>query len=282
METAAALRARIFDAANALYEDAGRLIFPTVDAVRKRARVNMNDANTCMKEWRRAQTTQGAPVSVQVPTPIQHASSAALRELWSTAVSLANESLRAAQAGWDVDRAESDTLAQQMANAFEEQSAELGAANSRVAELQDNISASTMAAAELRDELNDTLRELDIARAAAKHAEAKTTEIERRAGDLRVELDHAHQLAAMANEERAVWQQHTDREIELLRAEVRKVKDDAELACARAQAALTSATAMAAKLGGQIAALTATRSAATSQRRPDGKNVADGHARGKA
>lgn len=281
MENAAAIRTRIFDAANALYEDTGRLLFPTVDAVRKRARVNMNDASTCMKEWRRAQTAQVAPVSVQVPAPIQQASSAALAELWSAAVTLANESLRVAQAGWDADRAESDTLAQQMASAFEEQAAELGAANVRIAELQVSMSATTTEAATLRAQLNDTLRELDIARTAAKQAEAKTKEIERRAGDLRVELDHAHQLAAMANDDRAAWQQRADREIEIVRAELRKVKDDAELECARAQAALTSATRTAAKLSGQIEALTAPPSAATSKRKPAGKIVTDGHAKEK-
>jgi colicin import membrane protein len=278
MENAGAIRTRIFDAANALYEETGRLLFPTVDAVRKRARVNMNDASTCMKDWRRAQTAQVAPVSVQVPAPIQEASNAMLADLWSTAVTLANESLRAAQAGWDADRAESDTLAQQLANAFEEQAAELGAANSRVAELQASISATSMETATLRGELNDTLRELDIARTSAKQADAKSIEIERRVGDLRVELDHAHQLAALANDERTASQQRADREIDALRAEVRKVRDDAELECARAQAALTSATATAARLSGQIEALTASKYTATSKRKPPGKGLADGHA----
>ena len=278
MENAAAIRTRIFDAANALYEETGRLLFPTVDAVRKRARANMNDASTCMKDWRRAQTAQVAPVSVQVPAPIQQASNAMLADLWSTAVTLANESLRAAQAGWDADRAESDTLAQQLANAFEEQAAELGAANSRVAELQASISATSMETATLRDELNDTLRELDIARTSAKQADAKAIEIERRVGDLRVELDHAHQLAALANDERTASQLRADREIDALRAEVRKVRDDAELECARAQAALTSATATAARLSGQIEALTASKYTAASKRKPPGKGLADGHA----
>jgi len=258
MDTDATIRTRIFDAANALYGEAGRALFPTVDAVRKRARVNMNDASTYMKEWRRAQTIQIAPVSVQVPSAIQQAGNAALADVWSAAVMLANESLRAAQAGWDADRAEGETLAQQMASAFEEQAAELEAATTTATDLQVRVSAADEEAAILRIRLNDSLREVVIARTATKQAEAKTSEIERRVGDLRVELDHAHQLTAAANEDGASRQLRADREIELLRAEARRIKDDADLESARTQAALTSAIATAARLRGQIEGLAMT------------------------
>ena len=56
MELTKDTRDRIFAAADSLYEQAGRAAFPTVDAVRKTAKVNMNDASAGMKEWRRAQT----------------------------------------------------------------------------------------------------------------------------------------------------------------------------------------------------------------------------------
>jgi colicin import membrane protein len=253
---AVGVRDRIFDAANALYEEAGRLVFPTVDAVRKRARVNMNDASTTMKEWRRAQTVHVAPVTVQVPQSLQQASSAALADIWAAAVAFANESLRAAQAGWEADRAESETLAQQMASAFEEQASELDETKAAMVDLERRIAAAISEAASLRDRLSSTLGELDIARAAAKQADAKATEIERRAHDLRLELDHAHQLAAAASEDHAAWQLRANREIEGLRSEVRNVKADAELESSRAQAALTSAIATAARLRGQIEGLT--------------------------
>ena len=110
MELAKDTRDRIFAAADSLYEQAGRAAFPTVDAVRKVARVNMNDASAGMKEWRRAQTAQAAPVAVKVPEAVQQASSAALASLWKEAQELANESLRAAQAGWDAERIEAETL----------------------------------------------------------------------------------------------------------------------------------------------------------------------------
>lgn len=47
------------------------MTFPTVDAVRKHAKVNMNDASVGMKDWRRAQTAQVMTVAVQVLTAIQ-------------------------------------------------------------------------------------------------------------------------------------------------------------------------------------------------------------------
>lgn len=281
MEMTAGVRDRIFDAANFLYEESGRVVFPTVDAVRKRARVNMNDASTSMKEWRRAQTTHIARVSVQVPSAIQQASNAALADIWSEAVTLANESLHAAQAGWDADRAESETLAEQMASAFEEQAAELEAANTTVAALQASVSTAQKEITELGMKLNDTLRELETARTAAKQAETKTTEVERRVGDLRLELDHAHQLAVAAREDRAAAQLRADLAIEALRVEVRDVRADADLECARAQAALSSAIATAARLSGQIEALTMTAPAGAN-RKPRRKPTPNGHVKEKA
>lgn len=279
MEIATGIRARIFEAANALYEEAGRLLFPTVDAVRKRARANMNDANTYMKEWRRAQTAQIAPVPVQVPSAIQQTNSAALAEIWLAAVTLANDSLRVAQSGWDAERVESETLAQQMATAFEEQAAELDAANVRVAELQIALSDAAAEAGRLRNQLDKALSDAGNERNAASQAQAKAIEIERRANDLRVELDRSHQQLAMANENRAAEQLRSDREAEELRAEIRKVKEDADIECGRAQAALTSALTTAAKLSGQVEALTVAAPAAADGR-PRKKPTPDGHAKG--
>ncbi|RNK57918.1 DNA-binding protein, partial [Xanthomonas vasicola] len=79
-----------------MFEQSGREVFPTVDAVRKVAKVNMNDASTAMKEWRRAQA-RPAPV-VQVPEAVQQVASTAVLALWQAAQDAANDALRAAQA----------------------------------------------------------------------------------------------------------------------------------------------------------------------------------------
>ena len=82
MELTKETRDRIYAAADALFEQNGRDAFPTVDAVRKAARVNMNDASSGMKEWRRAQTAQAAPVAVRVPEAVSAAGGPAVAGLW--------------------------------------------------------------------------------------------------------------------------------------------------------------------------------------------------------
>lgn len=110
METGSTARGRIFAAADQLYEESDHRAMPTVDAVRKLARVNMNDASTGMREWRRAQASQIAPMTLQAPDTLQRSNAAALAALWSEAITLANETLRAAEAGWAAERAESEAL----------------------------------------------------------------------------------------------------------------------------------------------------------------------------
>lgn len=162
---------------------------PTVDEVRRAARVDMNAASTVMREWRRAQTAQAAPIAVAVPESVAQASSAALAALWQTAMEMATVSLRAAQTAWDHERAEAESDRQELADAYERQAAELEevrAAASRSAVLhqeQQDVRAQELA----------TLRtELVTAISRAERAEARAQEIEQRAADLRAELDHAH------------------------------------------------------------------------------------------
>jgi hypothetical protein len=45
----------ILKAAQQLFETSGRLELPTVDAVRRLSKTNMNDASAVMKQWRRLQ-----------------------------------------------------------------------------------------------------------------------------------------------------------------------------------------------------------------------------------
>jgi len=196
-------RDRIFAAADALYEQGGRESFPTVDAVRKTARVNMNDASTGMKEWRRLQTARAAPVAVQVPAPVQQAAGAALATLWQEAQTLANESLRAAQAGWEAERLEAETLNQQMADAYEAQAGELAAAQARIAELE-------TAAREASGLVEAQRGQLEEARAALADLQQRAATAEARAGELRIELDHAHQATAQAQAELAGQRKATE------------------------------------------------------------------------
>ena len=256
MELSKDTRDRIFAAADALYEQGGREAFPTVDAVRKTARVNMNDASTGMKEWRRMQTARAATVAVQVPAPVQQAAGAALATLWQEAQELANASLRAAQAGWEAERLEAETLNQQMADAYEAQAGELAAAQARIAELEtaarEAAGLAEARAGELRIELDHAHQEARQARgerdraqeqvaASADQVEAlradlaaansRTAEIERRAGELRADLERAHQATVQARAELAEQRKVTEAAVaerDQVRAELVKVQARAE------------------------------------------------------
>ena len=242
MELAKDTRDRIFAAADSLYEQAGRAGFPTVDAVRKVARVNMNDASSGMKEWRRAQTAQAAPIVVQVPEAVQQASIAVLASLWHEAQELANESLRIAQAGWDAERIEAETLNKQMADAYESQAAELEAVQGRIAELEaearqaaELAEANRLQMAELAEANRLQIEEgrtalLGMQRRAAV-AEGRAEEIERRVADLREEVARTRRDAetlAADNGKLADQLRQAQAQAEALRSELAGIKARAE------------------------------------------------------
>ena len=203
MELNKDIRDRILTAADALYEQTGRTSFPTVDSVRKLAKVNMNDAAATMKEWRRAQTAQAAPVAITVPEAVHQLHSQALAALWQSAQNTANESLRAAQAGWEAERAEADTINKQLGDAYDAQAAELDAANRRIDELTAKYQAEQQRSTELAQHIEETRKATLVAENRAAIAEQRAVEIERRADDLRAELDLAHQDAVQTRTELA-------------------------------------------------------------------------------
>ena len=194
------VRERVIQAAQELYEQNGRESMPTVDAVRRLARVDMNAASAVMREWRRAQTAQAAPVAVTVPEVVTQAHGAALVALWQTAQELANESLRVAQAAWEAERAEADHDRQELADAYERQATEL-----------EEVRAAAERSARLHQEQQDTQAqalaavraELVTAATRAERAEARAQEIEQRAAALRGELESAHQDSERSRAESA-------------------------------------------------------------------------------
>lgn len=195
-------RDRITVAADQLFNDAGRANFPTVDAVRRMSKTNMNDASAVMKDWRRMQTATAAPVAVAVPERVQHASQAALAAMWSEAQEIANESLKAAQVAWDVERGEAETLRDELSTAFEAQAAELDLAQRKLGELEACMTSAEQQAADLR-------RQLAGATERAGTAEARAVEIEKRADDLKAAVTAAQEAAkATVDELEAERQRH--------------------------------------------------------------------------
>ncbi|MFL9935412.1 DNA-binding protein [Paraburkholderia sp. RL18-103-BIB-C] len=221
-------RERIIAAAFALYEQNGKTTFPTVDAVRRAARVDMNAASSVMKEWRRAQTVQAAPVAVILPDVVQQSSAAALAAMWTQAQEQANESLRIAQAAWETERAELDVMRQEMADAYEAQASELEVAQGHIAE-------KAAMCATLAQEKADSLAAHAEVVGRAVRAEARIAEIEHRAEDLRAELDHAHVDAERLRAELADVRKQAAAEIEAATKAADAARADLAKAHARAE-----------------------------------------------
>lgn len=186
---------RIIEAADTLYEEVDRKAFPSVDAVRRRARVNMNDASAAMRTWRREKTKLAAPLNESVPAPVQDACHTLLETMWKAATELANANLRAAQQGWEVERAEAESCRLQLAAAFDQQSTELAEAQHLLGTLQAELSSHRIRLEEAAQTYDSVTKSLRDAEARADLAKARTAEIERRAADLKTELDASHSHA---------------------------------------------------------------------------------------
>ena len=252
MDIAQDIKDRITVAANALYEELGRSEFPTVAAVRSRAATDMNAASIVMRQWRRAQTTQSAPVAVDVPDKVRTAHGVALASLWSEAQALANTGLSVAQAAWDTERAEAEALRGELSDAFEAQHRDLETAQAQIAR---HIEQQTHQQAQ-----GEALRsELAQASQRAGTAEARAIEIERRANDLASELQRMHaDLASTKAAAQAERQQHTEQRKqsaqEALRVAERMTQAEADRDRERREAG--KAREEAARLQGMVQAMT--------------------------
>ncbi len=268
------IRERILNAAQQLFEGSGRLELPTVDAVRRLSKTNMNDASAVMKEWRRLQIVSASAAVVSVPERVSQASAAALSTLWAEAQELANESLNVAQAAWDAERGEAEKLRVELSSAFETQGAELEALRGKLVETERGAAAAAAAAESARVGLQ---REVTVLTDQAHTAVARVQEIEKRAEDLKTALHSAQgAVASMTAELEAERRAHgvtrdglavastelvtvkarAEAQVGVQESQAERLKRvEAELTQARGVAA--AAREEAAKLQGQAEALTA-------------------------
>lgn len=202
------VKARIFAAAETLYDEKNRDSFPTVDAVRRQARVNMNDASLGMKEWRKAQLAGLAEVPVIVPDAIQQSGLQLLGTIWQLSQEMATEGLRAAQHVWENERQELETIQTQISSAFEYTEAELATVKNELSTTANDLSETRSLNATLHESLrlsaeqNQSLKDrcADLLR-RAEVAEGRCEEINRLATELRSSLDRAHDETSQKNQE---------------------------------------------------------------------------------
>lgn len=188
----AEIRARIIEAADHLYEESGRTKHPSIDAVRRVARADMNTTSLVVREWKRQQTARPAPVAVSVPDEVQRAGSEALAAVWSSAQELSNLSLKAAQASWEVERAEHEETRQQLSQLYEEQSAEIDDLKNSLADAGLRAADAMTVHLEQCAQIEVLQKALVAAQADTERERARVVEIELRATDLKAELERSH------------------------------------------------------------------------------------------
>ncbi|MDI3292299.1 DNA-binding protein [Janthinobacterium tructae] len=186
------IQERIFAAADSLYEQSGYAALPTVDAVRKSARVNMNDASTGMRLWRQAHTVGSAASLSDLPDSLRQAHAIALGVLWRDARHAAAEQWRIERTHSEAERAHAEAEHQQLINAFDTQATQLAVVEQEVAKLHAECAALHAERQEVEARWHGTVSELALARAQAERNAVRAEEAQRLSAELRKELDHAH------------------------------------------------------------------------------------------
>jgi colicin import membrane protein len=253
-------RDRVFAAADELYAANQRTSFPTVDAVRKKARVNMNDASTGMKEWRRTQSTF-ANISVPLlPSELQSQALGMLTRFWEEASKHATESLLAAQTGWDAERNESEELGRQMAAAYDAQSLELANTLQEVSRLNSDLERTCVEVKALGENLSHIIRERDEAQRALSEAIIKMNEVNKRADELHQAADYYRNDATRARSEIDASRNAHAEQVERMREEHKRELENERVRAERErqhyEEHAINATAEAAHLRGRLEALT--------------------------
>jgi DNA repair exonuclease SbcCD ATPase subunit len=185
------IRDRILQVASELYEQTDREKLPTVDEVRRAARADMNTTSVVMREWRKQQTRQTAPVAVAIPAPVQDAFQAALAAAWVQAQGLASEALAAAQKGWDEERAAADELRGEMAEAFEVQARELEATAGQLEQAKRAQQACEKELQSSRQQVEDVSRQCQELATNLATAERQAQDRGERIDELKAELAEA-------------------------------------------------------------------------------------------
>jgi len=214
---------RIVQVANDLYEKNDREKFPTVDEVRRAAKVDMNTASSVMREWRKNQISRAAPVAIAIPAGVQEAFQSAIGVAWQEAQTNANEALAAAQKNWDDERAAADEMRQELAESYEDVAGQLDGVTRDLQELQKNYDTlKTQSDDDARRVVEQTqqIQEL-LARVDASKQQAE--ERGEQLAEVKGELTKAR---AEAREDR----KDADRERKALEAQHRKEQDKADAA----------------------------------------------------
>lgn len=180
---------RIISTANALKLELGKL--PSVDQVRRAARVDMNAASQVMREWRQNLLAQSSPVVVAIPEQVQQAATVAIAAIWTQAQELANENLRNAQGAWEAERSELDAIRVELSQAYETQATELDLVKNELDRAHEIAEKQDQKIEKLSGEATD-------AKLVAGRLEIRVEDQDRLIASLKEELDKARQQVTAA------------------------------------------------------------------------------------
>ncbi|MBW3808185.1 KfrA protein [Aeromonas jandaei] len=189
---------RIIQAANSLNEQCPAGEYPTVEAVRQKSRAAMSAVVEVMKGWRESQRKQVQVVREPLPSVLQEQFNTLGQSLWETAQQLANESLDAARAGFEAEKSDLLQLSAEQSAAFELQALALDEAQAQIAAQAQQLLAYEEVNQGLTRQLAELRQALQLAEQATALAVQRSEDTERRAVELRTELDHAHLEAEQA------------------------------------------------------------------------------------
>lgn len=254
---------RISMSADQLYEEGGRTAYPNVDAVRRRARADMNTTSSVMRAWRRAQTGTAAPLPASIPSTVQGASQSLLAAVWAAATDSAHANLQTAQTGWEQERTEAEACRQQLATAFDGQTEELAIAQRELDAMRQVLAAQGSELQAAAANVEKLRQEAAEASGWAATAEARANEVVKRADDLKAELTRAH---ASADQERI----DSKRQLESAQTMIAQLREEVQKKSAQEHAFREEL----ARLHGQIDAIATERQAMLAALKPNGQDVA--------
>lgn len=204
---------RVCDTANELFDQNGGESIPSVDAVRRAAGVDMNAASLVMKEWRKLKLAQPARVEVRVPDSVQQAGQGFIVEVWRQAQEQANESLRAAQAAWDVEREELEQMRRELVSAFENLEIEHNT-------LKADLTTANATAEQQRLSIDELTHQLNKETRRAENAETRIDELQKRITDLNDQLAESKNIISEQHQDREELQRQHYHEQEQVRQEL--------------------------------------------------------------
>lgn len=151
-------RKRVLSAADELFEQSQHRQMPSIDAVVKLAGTPPGDTAAVLREWLQSQMDFALEQAAGVPERVTQAGAEALSALWAEARVIAENSFHAAQAIWEIERAEGVKLRTALSAALESHGVELVAAKIKVVEAEGKAATTLAKAQRERLELSTALQ----------------------------------------------------------------------------------------------------------------------------